>query len=107
MANREVLEGKQIQGVDEEITWTVTVDTTWGVPVAPLTVRAFGVDESTNTHTDVTSTVMPVGSGSINGQTITCPELKSLTQDILYRVEVKFATGTDIKEAYFFVRAER
>jgi len=101
---REIAEGEQEQGADEEVTYTLTVPTTWGTPAAPLTVKAYSVNESTDALTDVTSTVMPTGSGSIASQVITLPEMKSLTAAVLYRVEVKFATGTDVKEAFAYVR---
>ena len=104
---REILEGEQEQGVEEEITYTLTVPTSWGTPAAPLTVKAYTYDETTAAYADVTSTVMPTGSGSIASQVITLPEMKSLTTDVLYRVEIKFATGTDVKEAYAWIRCRR
>jgi hypothetical protein len=106
-SKREILEGPQGQGIDEEITYTLTIPASWGTPGATLTVKAYSVNESTGALTDVTSTVMPVGAGSIASQVITLPEMKALTVDVLYRVEVKFATGTDIKEAFAYVRAEQ
>ena len=106
-SQREILEGLQGQGIDEEITYTLTIPTSWGTPAAPLTVKAYSVNETTGALTDVTSTVLPTGSGSIASQVITLPEMKALTVDVLYRVEVKFATGTDIKEAFGYVRGEQ
>lgn len=104
---REIIEGKQEQGIEEEITYKLTVPASWGVPTTPLTVKAYSYNEVTEVYTDVTTTVFPVGAGSISLQVITLPEMKALTLGVLYRVEIKFATGTDIKEVYVWVRAAR
>lgn len=107
-APREIKEGQQVQGIEEEITYTLTVDATWGTPSGTPTVKAYSYNQETGAYTDMTSTVMPVGTGSISGQVVTLPELKSLTENTLYRVEIKFTTSEgDIKEAYAWVWAER
>jgi hypothetical protein len=104
---REIAEGRQEQGVDEEITYTLTVPATWGTPTGTPTVKAFSYS-SAGAYTDVTSTVMPVGSGSIASQVITLPELKLLTEGVMYRVEVKFNTSEgDVKEAFAWIDAVR
>jgi len=96
---REVVEGIQYQGVDEEIVYTVTT-TNWGSsPTNPsVVVKQDGAD--------VTSTVMPVNSPSAAGDVITLSPLKSLTAGKEYRVEVQFQTGSNVWEPYFRVIGE-
>jgi hypothetical protein len=80
----EVVEGIQYQGVDEEITYDIDT-ANWDVA---------------NNYADVTATVMPAGSPSVSSDTITLPELKSLTMDKHYRIEVKFTISGNIMECY-------
>lgn len=106
MTSREILEGRQNQGVEEEITYTLTVPASWGTPTGTPTVKGYLFDGST--FVDKTSTVFPAGSASVNGQVISLPEMKSLTADSLYRVEVKFDTNEgNIMEAGAWVYGER
>lgn len=108
MFKREIKEGKQEQGIEEEITYTLTVPASWGTPTGTPTVKGYSVNEITNAYTDVTSTVFPVGAASVLAQEITLPELKALTENILYRVEIKFETSQgDILEAYAWIQAAR
>ena len=59
-------------------------------------------------YTDVTSTIFPAGSASISSQIITLPECKSMTENVKYRIEVKFTTSEgDIKEAYAWINGKR
>ena len=103
---REILEGLQEQGTEEEITYTLTVPTTWGTPTGTPTVKAYSFVNST--YTDVTSTVIPAGSASVTNQVITLPEIKSLTAETLYRIEVKFSTSEgNIMEPYGWIDCRR
>lgn len=96
---REVAEGIQYQGEDEEIAYTLDV-TAWGAsPTSP------GVKVKDGA-TDVTATVMPAGSPTVVGNVITLPRLKLLEKDKLYRVEVKFTISGNVLEAYFHVQAQ-
>ena len=103
MSNRTVEEGVQPQGVDEEISYTLT---TTAVGSTPTTVSVKVYDQS-NDYTDVTATVMPTGSPSVVGDVITLPALKLLTLGRLYRVEVKYTVSGNIIETWFTVLAER
>lgn len=106
MSIREIKEGKQEQGVEEEVTYTLTVPTTWGTPSGTPTIKVFSYID--RTFTDVTSTVMPTGSASISGQVITLPEAKAMTVDVMYRFEMKFDTsGGGVMEAYAWVECKR
>lgn len=104
---REIKEGRQEQGIEEEITYTLTVPTSWGVPTTDApTVKVYSY--TSQTYSDVTSTVIPAGSASVTDQVITLPEIKSLTEGITYRVEVKFNTsGGNVLEAYAWLEAKR
>lgn len=107
-SKRQILEGEQEQGVEEEITYTLTFPTSWGVPTGTPTIKGYSVNETTQAMTDVTSTIFPTGSASIASQVITLPECKAMTEDVLYRVEVKCGTTNgDVKEAYALIRCKR
>jgi hypothetical protein len=92
----EVVEGIQYQGVDEEITYDIDT-ANWGGSPSSVTVV---VKDVANNYADVTATVMPAGSPSVSSDTITLPELKSLTMDKHYRIEVKFTISGNIMECY-------
>ena len=99
---REITQGVQMQGVDEEIVYTVTT-TPWGSSPTSLSVVVKSVIAG---FVDVTSTVMPSGSPSVVGDIVTLPTLKSLTENVLYRLELKFTSGGSIFEAFAFVKGE-
>ena len=99
-ATRDVVEGTQVQGVDEQIVYTIDTANWGGTPtnVAVVVKDADGVDK--------TSTVMPTNSPSVSGDVITLSFLKLLVSGIVYRVEVKFTTGGNVTECWFDVSAE-
>lgn len=99
--DREVLEGKQYQGEDESIAYTLDVTAVGSSPTSVAVV----VKDITNDET-VTATVMPTGSASVSGNVITLPALKLLTADVLYRVEVKYTISGNILESYFYVQGQ-
>lgn len=100
--SREAKEGEQEQGVEESIAYSVTT-TPWGSSPSSVVVKAYNI--TSGARTDVTSTVMPAGSASVVGDVITLPNLTALTADYVYRVEVKFTSGSNIYETYFIVNA--
>jgi len=103
---REITEGLQEQGIEEEVTYTLTVPTTWGTPTGTPTVKGYSYIDGT--YTDVTSTIFPAGSASIASQVITLPECKAMTENVRYRIECKFSTTEgDIKEAYAWIDGTR
>jgi hypothetical protein len=91
---REVVEGTQYQGVDEEIAYTITT-TPWGS--SPTSMAAVVKDAS---GTDVSSVVMPTGVPTANGDVVTLPTIKSLTDGQSYRAELKFTSGGNIFECH-------
>lgn len=103
MIKREIVEGKQVQGIDESIAYTVTT-TPWGSSPVSVSVKAY--DITGPAYTDVSSTVLS-GAASVSGDVITTPVLTALTEDHRYRVEVKFTCSGNTYEAYFFVDAEK
>ena len=103
MSTREVAEGKQYQGEDEEVVYTIDVSK-WGAsPTSPALV----VKEITDSYADVTSTVAPTGSASAAANVITLPTIKSLTNSSLYRCEVLFTMAGNKLEAHIVIQGER
>ena len=102
--DREITEGIQTQGTAEAVYYKLTT-TPWGSTPTNVTVKAYSKDDSD--FTDVTSSVL-AGTASVSGDVITLPKLSSLSEDTLYRVEVKFTeANSNVYEAYFYVQAER
>ena len=99
---RAAKESPYVQGVDEQIPYEITT-TPWGSSPTGVSVVA---KEVTNALFDVTATVFPVNSPTVSGDVITLSVLRSLTAEKVYRIEVKFTTGTTVWETYAEVRAE-
>lgn len=100
---RQVIEGRQYQGVDEEIAYQIDTEP-WSP--SPTNVVCEVRDVTDAAYTNVTTTVMPSGTPTVNENLITLPKLKALTNKHLYRVEVKFNGSGNIFEFFFFVQAE-
>ena len=101
MGTRQVIEGRQYQGVDEAIAYAVTT-TPWGSEPTSVSVKAY--DLSTN-KADVSSTVLS-GTPSVAGDVITLPLLTALVDGHRYRVEVKWVSSGNTFECWFEVQAE-
>lgn len=101
MSILEVKEGTRQQGAEESVTYDVTT-TGWGSNPTNVSVKAYD-----SGNADVTSTVFPTNTPSISGDVITLSPLKSLTESIKYRVEVKFDIGDDTYECFFCVACVR
>lgn len=95
--SREVLEGVQTQGANEAIAYTLSCSP------AASSVVAVTVFDLTRTPTDVTATMMPSGSATISGATITLPLLQNLLEGRLYQVAVRYSDGANVVEPYFRV----
>jgi hypothetical protein len=96
--SREVSEGAQIQGANEAIAYTITCSP------AASSVVAVTVFDLTGTPTDVTASMMPSGSATINGAVITLPLLQNLLDGRLYQVAVRYSSdGVNVVEPYFRV----
>ena len=99
--DREVQEGKQYQGVDEVISYTLDVSAVGSSPTSPSVV----VKDITNSST-VTATVMPTNSPTVAGNVISLSPLRSLTAGVLYRVEVKYTLSGNALESHFYVQGQ-
>jgi hypothetical protein len=100
MSIREVAEGRQVQGEDEVITYTITTTNWASAPTTPSMVvkDAAGTDVSTT-----------VAGGAITavGDVITLKTISKLVRDESYRVEVKFTAGSGAPwECYFWIDCE-
>jgi hypothetical protein len=95
---RDITQGRQSQGADEQIIYSLTT-TAWGSTPTNVTVKAYDL---TNASADVTATVLS-GAASVTGDVITLPTLKSLTAGRIYQIEVLFTAGGSIFELPFVV----
>lgn len=93
---REVAEGRQFQGADEKITWTVTT-TNWASTPTNVVQKV----KQMPSGVDVTSSVVS-GSTSVSGDIITLQPIDALTPGTLYRVEVQFTAGGGAPFECFF-----
>lgn len=106
-SKREIKEGLQEQGVDERVIYTLTT-TPWGSSPSSIEVKAFSVTEDGSpTYTDVTSTLFPTNSPSAVGDVITLSLCRAMTEDVLYRIEIKFTCSGNIFEPYAYIRCRR
>jgi hypothetical protein len=100
MSIREVAEGRQTQGVDEKITYTITT-TNWAS--SPTSSSMVVKDAADN---NVSSTVTS-GSTTESGDVITLTPINALVRDESYRVEVKFTAESGAPwECFFYIDAE-
>ena len=100
MSIREVTQGRQTQGDDETITYTITT-TNWASDPASSSMT---VKDSNGT--DVSSTVA-TGSTSESGDVITLKAIGSLVAGESYRVDVLFTAGSGTPWApYFWIDCE-
>lgn len=102
MIGREVVEGRQVQGADEQVAYRLTCpsDQTPATPSFKL------YDVATDgSRTDVSSTKLS-GAGSVSGQVITSPLVISLVDGHLYRLQVTYTSSGNTFSAYVLIDAE-
>ncbi len=100
MSDREVVEGAQLQGEDEKITYSITT-TNWASSPASASMVVKD-DDGDDVTDDVTS-----GSITVVSDVITLKPIVGLTAGTRYRVEVQFTAGSGAPfEAYFFIDCE-
>jgi hypothetical protein len=102
MTTRAVAESPVSQGVDEQIAYAITT-TPWGSSPTSIVVV---VKDWTDNRKDVTNTVTPTNSPSVDGDVITLSPLKSLTAGHTYQVEVQFTAGGSVFKTFCQVIAE-
>ena len=98
---REVVEGRQYQGEDEQIIYSITT-TNWASDPTSVSVA---VKDNTAGDVDVTTSVTS-GATITNGDLITLLTITGLTAGHLYRVEVQFTAESSTFECYFIIVAE-
>jgi len=104
MAEKFEVEGGEVeQTSSEEIPWQMV---TTKVATNPSAVTVVVYDATANDE-DVTDTVMPDGTHTISGDTISFKIMKSLTKGHLYRIEALFTTGDTKPEGIMYVRCTR
>lgn len=97
-ATRDITQGRQSQGTDEEIIYSLTT-TAWGSDPSDESISVYDLsDGGTDVTADVTS-----GSSSIAGDVITLPTIENLTAGRIYQVEVQFTAGGSVFEAPFII----
>ncbi len=99
---REVAEGRQYQGEDEIVVYTVDVTNVGSSPTA-VSVAVFDTSQE---ELDVTATAMPVNSPAVVANVITLSPLRALVAPHIYRVEIKFTVGGNVLEHYFTVKGQ-
>jgi hypothetical protein len=103
-SKRRVQQHPMPQGTSEVVAYTLTTTPWGGSPSAPV-VTVLDVTDSPS-GTDVTATVCS-GSASVSGDVITTPLIRSLTQDHIYHLFVRWTAGGETLEAWAEIRAER
>ena len=102
MSIREVLEGQQVQGVNEIYPYDITV-TNWGSdPTSPV---AELYDTTVDPWVDKTATKL-IGSCEIVGNVITTPAVTSLEVGHEYRMRVTFLIGANTMSCYVSLLGE-
>ncbi len=97
--SREVIEGLQVQGSDERITYALDISQ-WGMnPTDIACVIKLGTQ-------DVTADVSTGTPAATSATVITLPQIHSLVANLEYRVEVQFTVAGQVVEAYFLIHAE-
>ena len=100
--SREVKEGLQIQGMEEQIAYQLTT-TPWASTPVITSVKAYEV--TNGIRVDVSNIVL-TGTASVVGDVITTPIVKSLIFNKIYRIEIIFTSGGLTFVPYFMVKAE-
>jgi len=99
---REVQEGRQEQGMEERVAYTIAT-TPWGPVPTGVVVKAY---DTINLGVDVSATVLD-GTPVVSGDNIQTPTVQALTLGHTYRIEVKFTSGGNVFEFFFMMKCER
>ena len=83
-------EGTQTQASEETLVRDLDCSLVTSTPASPSVTKIIDVSSGS----DVKSTVMPSGSPSADGSTITLPALTALTAGREYRIHVTFTDGS-------------
>lgn len=100
-ASREVIEGRQRQGTDEQIAY-VFVLPTGSAPMNPV----FELwDVTGGTRTDVSETKL-TGAGSVDGDEVTAPLVGGLIEGRRYRLQMTYETQGNTLSVYALLDGE-
>lgn len=91
------------QGPNESIAYSITT-TPWGSGPSSVSCYLYDVTD-TSSDVNVTSTKLS-GSVSTTSDVITTPNVVSLVAGHMYRMDVRFTSGTNIYEAIVRIRCE-
>lgn len=104
---REITDGLQIQGVDEEIIYRLLTSNWGGTPTSPVA-AAYKRNVTTQAWEDVTATVFPTNTPSISGDYIVLSKLQDLEEGAEYRIEVRWVhPNGSLVEAFARMKGER
>ena len=96
-----IIESPVVQGVNASIPWTIVFP--WATSVTSPTVAVF----KKGTTTDVASTVMPLGSHTVSGNSLTLKNLTSLTAGERYIIDIRITIDGILDELFLEVIALR
>ncbi len=100
----QVVEETQLQTSGESIAYPIDTDNYPTAQSGNSPTAASATVFTVADNLDVTSTVMPGGSVTVNLTVITLKPLTALTAGVTYRVQVLFTKDGNIWEPYFQVR---
>lgn len=103
MFSREVVEGRQAQGANEQVAYAITT-TPWGSSPSSATFKLY--DITADAWEDVT-TAKTSGSVGTSGNVITSPLVISLVAGRLYRGVFQFVASGNTFEAWVEILGER
>ena len=102
MASREVLDGVQVQGINESVIYKVKTDNWGGSPSGP----DFAIFDEEDYGTDLKGT-LTTGAATVDVNDVVLPAISGGTQNHIYRVFVSFTSGGNDLECYFRIKFER
>lgn len=100
-ASREVIEGRQRQGIDEQIAYVFMLPT-GSAPAYPVFTLW---DVTGGTRTDVTATKL-TGAGSVTGDEVTSPLVCALDTGRSYRLQLAYETQGNVLSVYVQIDGE-
>ena len=99
--SREIAEGPQIHGEDEQIAYIIDISN-WSSSPSAVEVQVKVADTGQDV-TGITTTGLPI---VLDPTHIMTPIIHSLTKKVIYRVDVKYTVGAQVLEFYLILRAE-
>jgi hypothetical protein len=104
MPMRSVVEGRQVQGRDERLRYTIA-SSPWGTGPSDVEVTVWLISDLANWR-DMSDVTLE-GDSEVHGDIITTPWVSGLIAGALYRAEVRFTCGDNTFECYFDILGEK